>query len=357
MSLLPPLLGCIVAALASASIVATAPRHARYTADRGTGPQKLHRPPIPPPRIASLALAAGVGAALAVSAQPAHALLLAAGCAAALSMFAGLPEDLGRTLAPRLRLSITLAAGALFCALSGLSIQRIDLHVIDIVLAHPLAALGLTAFAIAGIAHAVNIVDGLHGLACGTTLAMLAAIGVIAHSAGDRALADATLAIAGAVAGVATFNFPSGRLLLGDAGAYCAGTLVGALAVALPMRNPALSPWISLLVLAYPVTETTASALRRLCARRSPVAPDTHHLHTCIHAHMVARAPVHANSLSGALALVLPLATCIGAIAIPPERAPAQIALVAFVVLYSALYLTVRRSPHNEHPHPRGSAP
>ena len=98
--------------------------------------------------------------------------------------------------------------------LTGLRIDRLDLPGIDLLLGLAPLAAGLTVIAVGGMANAVNIIDGVNGLATGLALIVLAAVAVIALQAGDPALARLCLLTAGAVAGVFVVNFPAGRLFL-----------------------------------------------------------------------------------------------------------------------------------------------
>ena len=82
------------------------------------------------------------------------------------------------------------------------------------------------------------------------------------------------------------FNFPFGRIFLGDGGAYLAGFWVAACAVLLLNRNPDVSTWAVLLSALYPVWETVYSMYRRRVVSRVQTGlPDQGHLH-----HLVYRA-------------------------------------------------------------------
>ncbi len=81
-------------------------------------------------------------------------------------------------------------------------------------------------------------------------------------------------------------NFPFGKIFLGDGGAYFSGYLIATLAVMLPVRNPEISPWISLLILGYPITETIVSIARRFLSDNGKIgSPDDGHLHHRIYFH------------------------------------------------------------------------
>src|SRR5690606_4435266 len=84
------------------------------------------------------------------------------------------------------------------------------------------------------------------------------------------------------------WNFPFGRVFLGDGGAYFLGFMLAELAVQLVVRNPSVSPFYALAVLFYPVFETMFSIWRRKFKRGVPVdQPDALHLHQLIFRRMV----------------------------------------------------------------------
>lgn len=253
--------------------------HGRWTEDGVQGVQKLHRSPVP--RIGGL----GVLAGLAASAPFAPADLRLFVLAALPAFAAGFAEDITKAVSVRLRLAATLISGAAFCLLTG--------HMIDLPGLPPLFL--FTSFAIAGIANAMNIIDGVNGLSSGTALIALAVFAVVAGLAGDAAMLSVALAVFGAVLGFFVLNFPHGRLFLGDGGAYLIGVLLAGLAVAIPARNPDVSPFFGLLVLAYPVIETLVTVARRAGRKGgNPGQADRLHLHSLFYRR---RAPALARQM------------------------------------------------------------
>jgi Tat protein secretion system quality control protein TatD with DNase activity len=92
--------------------------------------------------------------------------------------------------------------------LTGDSLTRIGLGGVDWLLAIPVVSVLFTAFAVGGMANAINIIDGLNGLASGTVLLCLSALGLIAFFAGDAEMAK-ICAQAGwymSIPGVVTFK-------------------------------------------------------------------------------------------------------------------------------------------------------
>ncbi|PZX49227.1 UDP-N-acetylmuramyl pentapeptide phosphotransferase/UDP-N-acetylglucosamine-1-phosphate transferase [Cereibacter changlensis] len=282
MFLVPGLIGVVASLAAALLLVATQRFHGHLSLDDQAGVQKLHLTPTP--RIGGVALLVGAvtgGFWLPVEAQSLWWTL----CLAAMPAFAsGLAEDVTKRVGVKWRLLATIFAGFLFCELTGYRIDSVDIPGADWLLSFPLFSMLFTAVAIGGIANAVNIIDGVNGLASGTAIIVLSGFAVVAGQVGDVALLGCILLAISALFGFFLMNFPVGRIFLGDAGAYSAGFVLAVIAVALPARNPELSPLIGLLALAYPVVETMVSIIRRMSREgTNPGQPDRLHLHSLVY--------------------------------------------------------------------------
>lgn len=132
----------------------------------------------------------------------------------------------------------------------------------------------------------MNIVDGLNGLASGLAMTMLAVTAAAAFRVDDSAVMVIALSLLGSIGGFYAFNFPSGRLFLGDGGAYFLGFVLVELWILLVMRNPGeVSPSFIVALAAHPTIETIFSIVRRRILRHRPrnaTAPDRLHLPTLI---------------------------------------------------------------------------
>ena len=243
--------------------------------------QKFHLRPTP--RIGGIGIYLALLAASRFVPDPdAHRLLATILIAGLPAFLAGLLEDITKSVSVKLRLLATIASGALACWVGGVTLTHLNVPVLDALLQTAPLSLLFTAFAIAGVSNAFNIIDGFHGLASGTATLCLLALAGIAATVGDFPLALTATIVAAAVAGFWLVNFPWGRLFLGDGGAYFAGFALAWVAVLLPMRNPAVSPWASFLVCAYPIIEVVYSVVRRSWRRQSPGRPDRGHLHSLV---------------------------------------------------------------------------
>lgn len=269
-------------------LVLTQRWHGRFSLDHTHGVQKFHTKPTP--RIGGVAVASGLVAAWVTSAaHEVNALLGPMLLAGVPAFVAGLTEDLTKRVGVAARLLATMLSGVLAWWITGVALNRVDIPVLDNVVAWAPVAVAFTAFAVAGIANAVNIIDGFNGLSSGTVLILLTALGLIAQNQGDVPLALACAVTGMAVGGFWLVNFPLGKIFLGDGGAYLSGFCLGWLAVLLLMRHPNVSTWLVLLACTYPVTEVLYSVWRRRRARLPSGAPDNLHLHSLIKTQVVLR--------------------------------------------------------------------
>lgn len=147
----------------------------------------------------------------------------------------------------------------------------------------PLISYVITLLWIIVITNAVNLVDGMDGLATGISLVSAIAIWAvsvdfrIAQPAG--ALMAATLA--GALLGFLRWNFNPARIFLGDSGAYLTGFVLAALAVSCVTKKIALvvmAP-VAILIFALPIGDTFYAIVRRMLSGKPILEPDKEHLH------------------------------------------------------------------------------
>jgi UDP-N-acetylmuramyl pentapeptide phosphotransferase/UDP-N-acetylglucosamine-1-phosphate transferase len=163
-------------------------------------------------------------------------------------------------------------------------IPRLDVPGLDALLRWTPFAVAFTIFAVGGVANAINIIDGYNGLAGGHAVIVLAAISYVSALVGDAFLYMATLAMIGALLGFLCWNYPKGRIFMGDGGAYLLGFWLGEISVLLVVRHPEVSPWFPLMLLVFPIFETVFSMYRRkIVLGLSPGQPDRSHMHQVIY--------------------------------------------------------------------------
>jgi UDP-N-acetylmuramyl pentapeptide phosphotransferase/UDP-N-acetylglucosamine-1-phosphate transferase len=265
----------------------------------------------------------------------------------------GIVEDFTQRVSPARRLALTMCAAALAYWLLDARIEHLDgvfswtLSLNTIWLALP-----LTVLAVAGIANAVNIIDGFNGLASVVSICMFLSLGYVALQVNDQFVLVAALMVAGATAGFLVWNYPAGLIFLGDGGAYFIGFMLGELSILLVMRNPQVSTWYAALLLIYPVFETLFSIYRRIFLRgRSPGLPDGIHLHSLIFRRLVlwavgrrdARALTRRNSMTSPYLWLLSLMAVMPATLLWHHSFILILFCLLFVVTYVWLYARIVR--------------
>jgi len=271
-------------------IVVTGRWHQRYSADLMTGVQKVHAESTA--RVGGVGIACGV-LAYYLSSYPSSALsfLLPTSLWAAVPAFsAGLLEDLTKRVGPLVRLFAAMASGVLACGLAGVAMQNTGVPPLDFALRYMPFAVLFTGFAVGGVVNAINMIDGLHGLASGVCVILLAAIGAIAAELGDAALRDFCGVVIAATLGFFLVNWPTGKIFLGDGGAYLLGFFLAWVSVLLCMRHPEVNGWAAVMVCAYPLLEVAFSMQRRIRHGFGQLSkPDRRHLHQLLHGSLVGR--------------------------------------------------------------------
>jgi UDP-N-acetylmuramyl pentapeptide phosphotransferase/UDP-N-acetylglucosamine-1-phosphate transferase len=284
----------IASLVVSVLIVLTERWHGRYSFDKDVnGIQKVHKNPVP--RTGGIALVAGIFSAsmFALFAQTPDLfrsdaygifkLLLAASPA----LIAGLIEDMTKNVSVKARLLATFSSALLAVWLLGANLPRLDVFGLDSMLEWLPISLAFTAFAVAGVSNSINIVDGFNGVAGGAIVVMLSGMGILAWHVGDVFVLQLALAGIGAALGFLILNYPTGRLFMGDGGAYLLGFWAAEVAVLMIVRNPSVTAWQILAIYAYPVIEVVFSMYRRKVVRKAAVgAPDRLHMHSLFYRRM-----------------------------------------------------------------------
>jgi UDP-GlcNAc:undecaprenyl-phosphate GlcNAc-1-phosphate transferase len=238
------------------------------------GLRKVHAIPIP--RIGGLAMIIGVlvAAIVVIPLDPKDRyFLIAAGVLAAF----GAADD-RFDLDYRVKLVGQLLA--ILIVVIGGDIQIHSITLDERLLIPQWISIPLTVVFLVGITNAINLADGLDGLAGGTTFLCLGALAMLSHSSGQFVTAALSLAFAGAILGFLRFNTFPAIVFMGDAGSQLLGFAVGVLSLrATQSGTSALSAAIPVLLLALPILDTLSVMVQRVSEGRSPFSPDKNHIH------------------------------------------------------------------------------
>jgi UDP-GlcNAc:undecaprenyl-phosphate GlcNAc-1-phosphate transferase len=142
-------------------------------------------------------------------------------------------------------------------------------------------ALPVTLLWIVGITNAINLIDGLDGLAGGVVFLAGFTNLVVAHVTGAAFVEITMIAMLGSVAGFLLFNFNPARIFMGDSGSYFLGFFLGTMSLsgASQKASTAVSLLVPVLALGLPIVDTLFAIVRRFLERRPLFAPDRGHVH------------------------------------------------------------------------------
>jgi len=337
----PALVTSFVALLVALVLVLTQRWHGHLSMDSMSGVQKFHKHPTP--RVGGIAIAFGVAAGYSLAPSGSQQLLGPLVLAGIPAFAFGLLEDVTKRVSVRTRLLATMGCGVLGWAITGHSITDANLPGLDWLLSFTLFSVLFTAFAVGGIANAINIIDGFNGLAAGTVMIILAAFGFITLTLGDEDMARVCLLLGAAMAGFLLVNWPLGKIFLGDGGAYFMGFALAWLAVLILQRHPEVSAWAPMLVCGFPVLEVLFSIIRRRRRHLSPGDPDRLHLHSLVKRRLVRgllpkASSLVRNSATGAIMWLAALLPAVIAVAWSGNTAMLVLGFGVCALVYSAVY-------------------
>ena len=200
--------------------------------------------------------------------------LLAAGT---LVFAVGLVDDF-RGLRARTKLAAQLLAALGLCALG----VRIEGMAVEgwFAIKFGWLAWPLTVFWIVAITNAVNLIDGLDGLAAGICAIVCAVIAVFSLHTGQMTMAVLMLALVGSLSGFLLFNFNPARVFMGDCGSLFLGFVIAGASVVCASKSATLVGLaLPVLALGIPIFDTLFTMTRRILERRHIFSPDRGHIH------------------------------------------------------------------------------
>ena len=243
--------------------------------------RKIHTAPIP--RVGGLAILASVLAAyvvlFAVRMSSGHIiwegmpLILRVAPAFAIVFLVGLVDDIVK-LSPWIKLAAELVA-AVMAWIGGIHVSSIAGHSFP-----GLLGLIVTLFWIVLCTNAINLIDGLDGLAAGVSLFAMLTMFVGALVGHNQAMALAVLPFAGALLGFLRYNSYPATIYLGDCGSLSLGFLLGCFGAVWSEKSATvLGLTAPVLVMAVPLLDVLTSVVRRMLRGQPIFSADRNHIH------------------------------------------------------------------------------
>lgn len=153
-------------------------------------------------------------------------------------------------------------------------------------------AIPITLLWIIGVTNAVNLIDGLDGLAAGTsgiaalTMAVVVGLEFYFHPeliGNSLMIVPLALILTGSLIGFLYYNFHPAQIFMGDTGSMFLGFTLGAMAISgLTKGATIISVFIPILILGIPILDTFFAIVRRFLNRQPIFQADKHHLHHCL---------------------------------------------------------------------------
>jgi UDP-GlcNAc:undecaprenyl-phosphate GlcNAc-1-phosphate transferase len=196
----------------------------------------------------------------------------------AMTCLIGLVDDIRGVKAVQ-KLAVQIAAASLAFA-CGFRISAINLPLIGD-FSMGVFAFPITVLWIVGVTNAVNLIDGLDGLAAGVVFFAAVTNFVVAYISGSPLVAVLMASMMGALIGFLFYNFNPARIFMGDSGSNFLGFVLAStsLAGASQKASTAVSLLVPIVALGVPIFDTLLSMVRRWLERRPIFSPDRGHVH------------------------------------------------------------------------------
>ena len=279
-------IGTIIAAFAVAAVLSyffTPPvknfAHKVGAIDVPKDARRMHKKPIP--RLGGLAIYGGFLCSILIFGQLDETMLCVL-LGAAIIVALGIFDDV-LALGAKLKFVVQIVAAAIPVCIGDLQIGLFtNLNPLsDTPFVHlGILAVPVTIIWIVGITNAVNLIDGLDGLAVGVS--SIAAITMLAGAllTGNLPIAITMAALAGACIGFMPYNLNPAKIFMGDTGSTFLGYMLATVSImGLFKFYAVISFAVPFLILGLPIFDTANAIIRRVAAGRSPMSPDRGHVH------------------------------------------------------------------------------
>ena len=279
-------IGTIIAAFAVAAVLSyffTPPvknfAHKVGAIDVPKDARRMHKKPIP--RLGGLAIYGGFLCSILNFGQLDETMLCVL-LGAAIIVALGIFDDV-LALGAKLKFVVQIVAAAIPVCIGDLQIGLFtNLNPLsDTPFVHlGILAVPVTIIWIVGITNAVNLIDGLDGLAVGVSSIAAITMLAVALLTGNMPIAITMAALAGACIGFMPYNLNPAKIFMGDTGSTFLGYMLATVSImGLFKFYAVISFAVPFLILGLPIFDTANAIIRRVAAGRSPMSPDRGHVH------------------------------------------------------------------------------
>jgi UDP-N-acetylmuramyl pentapeptide phosphotransferase/UDP-N-acetylglucosamine-1-phosphate transferase len=254
----------------------------------------------------------------------------------------GFMEDVTQVISPKLRILSSLLSGFLFVLIFNIFIKSVGINFIDTILNYKIMSFIFTILCITFLTQAFNIIDGLNGLCLSTAILVLLSVSIISFKVNDDQIFYLCISFISIFLGVLAFNFPLGKLFLGDSGAYIVGFFSALTVILLITKNTILSPFVIAQILIYPSYELLRSFVRRfLFDRKVILKPDRKHLHSVLYTYNLnffSFSNLTTNNITSLQIIFLQIVNVIFIITYYDNEKAIIYGIIFFLIIYEILY-------------------
>ncbi len=141
-------------------------------------------------------------------------------------------------------------------------------------------SLPVTLLWIVGVVNAMNLIDGLDGLAGGVAFFSIGTNFILAFARGDQLMALTMAALAGAVLGFLVYNFNPASIFMGDTGSMFLGFVLATVSLKTSAKSgTAVAMLVPIIALGLPIMDTLLAVVRRTLLGRPVFSADKEHIH------------------------------------------------------------------------------
>ena len=238
--------------------------------------RKVHK--VPMPRLGGLAIFLSFMLGYMLYARE-NTLMLSVLMGSFLIILCGIVDDINPVKA-RYKFIVQLIAAGTFVIYGKLALTEVSIFGLTLNFVAPWSYIVTILFVVA-IMNAINLIDGIDGLAAGISSIYFITISVIALILNQMGGLDIILAIimAGATLGFLVHNFPPASIFMGDTGSLFLGYIISVIALLGFKAATLTSLIVPICILAIPIFDTLSAIIRRLLKGESIGTPDKEHFH------------------------------------------------------------------------------
>ena len=257
----------------------------------------------------------------------------------------GLYEDLSARVSPLVRLISAFSSIMIAFFWLDVGIFSLGFEAVDYVLSnYVIISLLFTLLVAGGAVNSLNIIDGFNGLLSGYSILAFLAIAYVAYTLGDEMILQLSLISVASILGFFIFNFPFGKIFMGDGGAYFLGFMLAIIGLMFVDRHEELSSWFVLLIFIYPMYELLYSIYRRKIIHKTDASqPDANHLHSLVYKKLIScdwfkHNKVICNSMTAPVMWLVSLIGIVPAVIWFDNQTMLIVSAFVFMFIYTVIY-------------------